>query len=768
MKKDLTEIFDEASPRETEMLLHGIEPGEAPDELAEARIRRRVMESAGAAAPGKHRVNGADLAIKLGAAAAAALILSLAVIAALKLGAKPAPETSVSSTPTAAAPTDPAVTEPVPTDAHATAYTVSDAVCWVTVGERLSAAKGRAYFRAKVSRVFKGELPESIVLCRDESGEEPASDPEKMLVFVKSMAESDGSGFNDVYYVLDKSYAEFIPLTPAVPYGSGEGELGVDPGNESEPLGPEDFFVDGDTAAVLDSVNGRINFYGAEGFIRSIELPFLGYAARMAKLGESIYVYNVTLDRLYELDYRTGELLRELELPEAFNEDPVWDMTSDGQTVWLWNRKYQLTDITGGSTAQPIEIESYGTAEHWTTLWRTKFTGKKQRFSDVYIRFLGCDKGGNAYFTVTDPLEDTSVILGETTVQRISPEGELTGISRLPIEDYVYCPMLSSVKLAPDGALYHIAVEEDGLRVYEIRLGTEYESRLDELIERAMSISVGEKSGEVYFRDEIIDDVSNEPEDFAVIGNELYVLNSAAENVLRFNSEGGLLESLPFPEHMDTATKFLVGKNGIYIIDENLGRLHVFDPYTRENRIVELPVFRDSVDPLDRFDNGQWYSGEGFAGSIILMYERGDKLVFVLRESSRLISSYVYDPTAGGVTRTDEYGFSGTMTGASLQHAAVLRSSETGAEISFDLGDWVFLSILGMDDRGVYIEALRMSDDLPVPRKVFLIGYDGAIVGETPETTEPGFVGFDLSDNGSVYVMIRWDKKVHVVLLSVE
>jgi hypothetical protein len=494
MKKDLKEIFDEASPLETDELLRGID-ADSPDELTSARIRKAVLGRVkNAAADGEKKKR---TLIKWLAASAAVMLTAAAVLAAVKLIKRPAHNITAHGTepaetllPTAAPTPDESAAPitPAPSEAPNTVFGLADAVCWVTIGERLSGPAERTYVKAKVNRTYKGELPEEIVLCQSAGTESGLPSADELLVYVKSLRSREVSGYDDVYYVLDKSYAEFTPLTPYIPYGRGEGELGIDEGNESEPLGPEDFFIEGDRVFILDSMNNKIKLYDAEGFVRGIDVPG-GYAIAMAKLGDRVYVLDITLDKIYEIDFETGEKLGEMPFPEGVSHsDMHLQLISDGERVWLWDSDYVMHDLFSGETKSLISMRS----SMRSVYWKTEFMEKEGFFSNVnvFVRFIGIDGEGCSYFTALELLDDVPVILGETTLQKFSPEGELIGVARLPREDYVWGGN-RSVMLAPDGRLFHIAFEEEGVRVYHVELGTEYESRLDELMERVASLTSG-------------------------------------------------------------------------------------------------------------------------------------------------------------------------------------------------------------------------------------------------------------------------------------
>ena len=67
----------------------------------------------------------------------------------------------------------------------------------------------------------------------------------------------------------------------------------------------------------------------------------------------------------------------------------------------------------------------------------------------------------------------------------ITREGRQFGAARIDIDKYSSYPNVDTVVLE-DGTIYHMACYEDRITIYEVTLGQRYETRKEELIERAI------------------------------------------------------------------------------------------------------------------------------------------------------------------------------------------------------------------------------------------------------------------------------------------
>ena len=286
-----------------------------------------------------------------------------------------------------------------------------------------------------------------------------------------------------------------------------------------------------------------------------------------------------------------------------------------------------------------------------------------------------------------------------------------------------------------------------------------------ELGSTVLTLPVGNGKGEICFRTGV-ENVPWGPEAFLVRGGELYVLNSAGGNMLRFDMDGQLTGDVficdPDPEFNCCPYRFAVGNDRLYIVDYNLGEIVVLDKgsgifITSCRAPVERETFSGDMDAP-----GFW-SGYNFPGSIIQMYEEDDDLLIVVHDTFFTIRTYLFDIEAGTLSVTEDRGLSGRPTGR-----IILHDNATGAEIGFMLSGWIMDKILGFDSSGtVYVSAfLGTADYQPIPRKVFSIGPDGSIAAQSAAIEDMGYIGFALGDDSDVYALIR--DGGHVDLIRVD
>jgi hypothetical protein len=127
---------------------------------------------------------------------------------------------------------------------YAEAYEAADAVCIVTVENWLEDNSECCYFDAKVEKIYKGELPEMIVLRQNESKDFHRSSPiftygNRLLVFLREWEHWDGAG--EAYYQIGSD------LTTLYMANDASGELYLIAlhglvGNKSRGLGLKDKF----------------------------------------------------------------------------------------------------------------------------------------------------------------------------------------------------------------------------------------------------------------------------------------------------------------------------------------------------------------------------------------------------------------------------------------------------------------------------------------------------------------------------------------------
>jgi hypothetical protein len=304
------------------------------------------------------------------------------------------------------------------------------------------------------------------------------------------------------------------------PAGRGDVEVGYDLRClGGGPRGPESLSaLPGEGVCLLDSVNGRVHVVGPDGR-RTIDLPFATYAVDVLATYDGMHVLH-DANEVTEISYK-GELVRTTPLPSGMGTNDVLRLSGTrGRSIELWAGNYHVmaleADVPRVQTDrlqrdEPLDeaVESPAPAPlpPWTaraaTLvrdgrgvagpdgrnWMTEFTGETGRIVtsdgevDIPIvvkatlgsaRIAGLDKAGQIYVVVEDVLASGSRSVVEVTVQRYDPAGQLTGVARLPFEEFVAQPA-RPVEVQPDGSVYVLVPRADATTVYRVELGSTFD-----------------------------------------------------------------------------------------------------------------------------------------------------------------------------------------------------------------------------------------------------------------------------------------------------
>ena len=101
---------------------------------------------------------------------------------------------------------------------------------------------------------------------------------------------------------------------------------------------------------------------------------------------------------------------------------------------------------------------------------------------DIY----GIDKYGFIYVGYyEDFYAEVGAVTLEKTIRCYNSKGRQFGVARIDMDKYSSFLNMDTVVLE-DGTIYHMACYEDRITIYEVTLGQRYETRKDELIERAI------------------------------------------------------------------------------------------------------------------------------------------------------------------------------------------------------------------------------------------------------------------------------------------
>lgn len=294
--------------------------------------------------------------------------------------------------------------------------------------------------------------------------------------------------------------AEWTPIiTLAVGTGAGQVayDLEVEGGTKR---GPQAFSVaPNGNIYLLDSIQQRVHVIVRGRVDSTILLPFTLYAKDIVATARGMYILDAN-ERVLHVSYR-GELIREYPLPLGLPHFSVHRLSSNASgKVMIWASKYREFDLENlpasvdleegvaekdfrlsGITAPNRqrwfgELDGLGSHSILTTKDRTITATVEARGVFGTARLVGFDQGSRPYMLLEDLYDDPEGKLGvELTVRQYGHTGRLTGIVRLPGEDFALPPK-KFVEVSLDGTLYAMVPELEGTTIYHVRLGQNYRS----------------------------------------------------------------------------------------------------------------------------------------------------------------------------------------------------------------------------------------------------------------------------------------------------
>ncbi len=91
--------------------------------------------------------------------------------------------------------------------------------------------------------------------------------------------------------------------------GDGVGEVGYSY-SDSQNIGPEGFYVNGDNIYILDTINSRIQCYTSGKFSKMYQIPDCVYATHFCIAGDRFVVFDTTMERfvIFGEGYKTTYL----------------------------------------------------------------------------------------------------------------------------------------------------------------------------------------------------------------------------------------------------------------------------------------------------------------------------------------------------------------------------------------------------------------------------------------------------------------------------
>ena len=285
----------------------------------------------------------------------------------------------------------------------------------------------------------------------------------------------------------------------SIPVGKGKNEIGymleVPPMFSS---GPTSFHVDEDGWIAILDPKCRIMIFDGNKLAHILDLSDkLIYPYHMCYADGGFYIvdigYEYILYAAFTMDYvgKTGCETKVYKIPEETTVLLIGDICatekgvilsgSDGDRFQDW-----ILNLAHGKfipTDEYIECVREGDELVCRILGNEWHIPVQNHCS---LGVYGIDKYG---FIYVGYYEDFYAEVGASTLEKTircyNTEGQQFGAARIDIDKYSSYPNVDAVVLE-DGTIYHMACYEDRITIYEVTLGQRYETRKEELIERAI------------------------------------------------------------------------------------------------------------------------------------------------------------------------------------------------------------------------------------------------------------------------------------------
>jgi hypothetical protein len=282
----------------------------------------------------------------------------------------------------------------------------------------------------------------------------------------------------------------------SVDVGIGEEEIGYSPKfegvtNES----PASFAIDNmKNIYILDTLNKKIMIFKKGEFDYNINIDFTKYArdilynkGNLYILDESNYIYSIDLN---------GKIKNIYELPDDIKAFQVKRLSINNEgdiVVHLDGYEYNINEnfkSKGYSFGQDSKlISKFIDDKHIKII--ENINSEKDRELEIElaensgcVHIIGMDKKGNIYVSVEEDIPDSPLVLVEHTIRKIDSQGKQIGFARIPLEEYYNFP-LRFANVTENGEVYIMALKENCVEIYKVILGKTYESKIEDLKEKA-------------------------------------------------------------------------------------------------------------------------------------------------------------------------------------------------------------------------------------------------------------------------------------------
>ena len=288
----------------------------------------------------------------------------------------------------------------------------------------------------------------------------------------------------------------------SIKVGEGKNEIGYMAVGPLYVPGPTAFYANEDGwIAILDPNRGRIMIFDGNKLAHILDLSDeLSYPYHMCYADGGFYLvdigYEYILYAAFTMDDvgKTGCETKVYEIPEETTALLIGDIYATEKGVILEGSDgsdsdhfcYWILDLKRGEFIPTDEyiIEIENDDELICLIFQDKWhvpLAENCSF-DIY----GIDKYGFIYVGYyEDFYAEVGAVTLEKTIRCYNSKGRQFGVARIDMDKYSSFLNMDTVVLE-DGTIYHMACYEDRITIYEVTLGQRYETRKDELIERAI------------------------------------------------------------------------------------------------------------------------------------------------------------------------------------------------------------------------------------------------------------------------------------------
>ncbi|MBS4194149.1 GerMN domain-containing protein [Lederbergia citri] len=282
-----------------------------------------------------------------------------------------------------------------------------------------------------------------------------------------------------------------IQLVDTIKYGNGEGEIGYAQGMTINPV--SSFDIQHGTIYLLDEVRSQVVIRSSEGTTRSFPIQkdnnIIGNGDILVTKDEDIYILN-SLEKIVYQYQSDGELTKTYNLSklDLFSPDSLYEL--ENTEIIVSQNQEKFVSLRTMSFIEdenlPFQVQLVNPKERILVLNDEGNQTELTLFSDLRLGNLALKEVTDEqiiYMQTVTPAVNTPI--SETHVFGLNKQGTTLGGVRIPEENFIEKPqrMENYIKI-DQNEIYLLIPENEHVALYEVILGKEYESLIEEQVEK--------------------------------------------------------------------------------------------------------------------------------------------------------------------------------------------------------------------------------------------------------------------------------------------